>query len=64
MCIVCIEIAKGKLTTGEARRAFAEIAMDPEQVEHVRDVLDGIDWAEKEIEQEVIKKRVQVQPIK
>jgi hypothetical protein len=64
MCIVCIEIAKGKLTHTEARRALAEIAMDPEQIEHVRDVLDDLDWAEKEVEEELVSKRVQIQPIK
>lgn len=37
MCIICIDLAKGKLTTKEARRALGEMVqkLDPA---HVREI--------------------------
>lgn len=48
MCIVCLEIAKGKLNRFEARRALSELALDPKQEEHVQEVLKDLDKAEKD----------------
>jgi hypothetical protein len=47
MCIVCVEIAKGKLTHSEAKRALAEIAFDPKQQDHAQEVTESIENEEK-----------------
>lgn len=46
MCIVCVEMAKGKLNFAEAKRALKEIAMDSEYREHVQEVTELIRQAE------------------
>ena len=48
MCIVCIEVAKGKLNRSEARRALAELALDPEQEKHVQEVIRSLNKTEQE----------------
>lgn len=42
MCIVCTELAKGKLNRMEARRALSEVSMDPKQKEHVQQVMESL----------------------
>ena len=41
MCIICVHMQKGRLTTAEARRNFIEIeaSMDPEHREELREKL-------------------------
>jgi hypothetical protein len=45
MCLICVEFAKGKLTTKEARRAYAEmsVSLDREHADKVRKMLDEKD---------------------
>jgi hypothetical protein len=44
MCIICVEIAKNKLTAEEARRAIGELALsdtaDAEHLEWLRESLE------------------------
>ena len=46
MCVVCTEMAKGKLNRSEARRALDEMALDPAQEEHVRQVTEELNKSE------------------
>ncbi len=48
MCVVCIEVAKGKLNRQEARKALSEMALDPNQREHVQEVERAINEEELE----------------
>jgi hypothetical protein len=50
MCIVCVEMAKGKLNQCEAKRALAEVAIDPKNKQHAREVTESIDNAIREEE--------------
>jgi hypothetical protein len=47
MCIVCVEMAKGKLTNSEAKRALAEVSLDSKQKSHAQDVIEAIELEEK-----------------
>jgi len=41
MCMLCVEIIKGRMTFAEARRAIGEISMD-ERSEHEGDLLEAV----------------------
>lgn len=41
MCIICIELAKGKMTSKEAFKAMGEI-INPENQEHLEEVADNL----------------------
>lgn len=45
MCLICVEFAKGKLTTREARRALGEMAtgMERQHVEELKKTLQAAD---------------------
>jgi len=49
MCIICVDMAKGKLTTKEARRALGEMAVTLDPV-HLREVRKKLSEAESEEE--------------
>lgn len=42
MCLICIEFEKQRMTLGEARRAYGEMAegMEPDHAREVREMLD------------------------
>lgn len=41
MCVICIQLAKGKITHKEAFRAMGEI-INPENQKHLEEVADNI----------------------
>lgn len=46
MCLMCIEIAKGRMTLAEARRALPEMVVDnksPEEVRHFEEMQRATD---------------------
>lgn len=54
MCVVCIEFAKGRLNRSEARRALAEIAIDPKQEKHVQEVLNTLNEEEQKAKKKIL----------
>ncbi|MCC6808393.1 MAG: hypothetical protein IT381_13295 [Deltaproteobacteria bacterium] len=50
MCLICVEFAKGKLTTREARRALGEmaVALDRTHVEELKRTLAEADAKQNE----------------
>jgi hypothetical protein len=43
MCLICVEFAKGKLTTKEARRNMGEMVIDRSHQAEVKRTLDAAD---------------------
>jgi hypothetical protein len=54
MCLICVELAKGKLTTREARRALGEMAGGLERA-HVAEVKQKLEEAEAKAAEEADK---------
>ena len=49
MCLICVEIAKSKMTVGEARQALREmrVKLDPGHVAEVESKLAEVEQAER-----------------